>query len=146
MSRRLWIAPLLLAASAAIAGAEPPIPADVSVVTPDASLPASLTGYAGKWSGIWIGAGDRLPHVLIVEKISTESFIAVYSWGDSQGEYANLKAGSRRITGTVADGTLSAKMGQASVAYVLNSNGTISGTFTNARGFQSKATLKKQAS
>ena len=146
MRSSIWVAAFLIASGGAIAGAEPPIPADVNVVTPDAALPAPLAGYAGRWSGMWIGAGDRLPHILIVEKISPESFSAVYAWGDSQGEYGSLKAGSRRITGTVADGKLSAKLGPASVVYILKDDGTIAGTFTNARGFESKATLKKQKS
>ncbi|MDM0111348.1 hypothetical protein QTI66_04260 [Variovorax sp. J22R133] len=134
---------LVLTATMAMAGPEPTLPGDINMVAPAADLPAPVAGYAGKWTGTWIGAGDRLNHVLIVENIAANAFSAVYAWGDSQGEYANAKAGWRRINGTVADGKLSAKIGQANVVYVLNPNGTISGTYTNARGFESKATLKK---
>ncbi|MEJ8852244.1 hypothetical protein [Variovorax rhizosphaerae] len=146
MRNLLWISPLVLMASVAVAGPEPILPDDIALVAPAADLPAPLAGYTGKWSGMWVGGGDRLNHVLVVESIAADGFTAVYAWGDSQGEYANAKAGWRRINGTVADGKLSAKLGQSSVIYVLNPNGTISGKYTNAKGFESKATLKKVGS
>ena len=144
MRNALWICPFVLTANLALAGPEPSLPSDINLVAPSPDLPGPVAGYAGRWSGMWIGAGDRLNHILVVEQIAADGFTAVYAWGDSQGEYSNLKAGWRRIHGTVADGKLSAKLGQASVTYVLNANGTISGTYTNAKGFQSKATLKKE--
>jgi hypothetical protein len=140
-----WITPLLLTATMAIAGPEASLPPDVNLVVPDDSVPAAMAKYSGRWSGTWTGGGDRLNHVLIVEKISPEGFVAIYAWGDSLGQNGNLKAGWRRINGTVDNGKLTAKLGQASVSYVLNPDGTINGTYTNARGFDSKATLKKDA-
>jgi len=140
-----WITPLMLSATFALAGPDAPIPPDINMVAADASIPAPLAQYSGRWSGMWVGAGDRLNHVLIIEKISPEAFTAVYAWGDSMGEYGNTKAGWRRINGTVDNGKLAAKLGQANVSYEMNSNGTISGVFTNAKGFASKATLKKDA-
>jgi hypothetical protein len=136
---------LLALGTSAVAGEDPPLPSDVNVVSPAADLAPKSSGYSGRWTGMWIGAGDRLNHILIIENVSADAFSAIYSVGDSLTNEGRTKAGWRRIQGTVLEGKLMAKLGANNVEYVMQSDGTLAGTFTNARGFSSKATMKKSS-
>lgn len=70
---------------------QPPIPADLAVEVPNASLPAEVKAFSGKWRGRWYytGIGSRglsegLNSIMAVEKIlDLENASIVYAWGDS---------------------------------------------------------------
>jgi len=123
------------------------LPQDVRVIAPRPDMESNKARFSGIWSGVWIGLGDRLPHTLVVETLSEQTFSGVYATGDSLTPGLSLQARWWRIYGTVESGRLTAKLppsaGDATVTYVLNSDGTVSGTFTNRLGFSSKAHLTK---
>ena len=62
----------------------PPMPPDLKVVPPPASVPRENARFAGRWVGKW---EEQLDHVLVVElevqNDQVTEVIAVYAWGVS---------------------------------------------------------------
>jgi hypothetical protein len=65
--------------------AEPPLPADLSIVPPDSSLPQQLKALSGKWGGTKRFSGGRrqptMDEIIVFEKITAEEAQLVYAHG-----------------------------------------------------------------
>jgi hypothetical protein len=70
---------------------QPPIPADLAVEVLNATLPAEVKAFFGKWRGRWYytgpysrGLSEGLNSIMVVKKIlDLENASVVYAWGDS---------------------------------------------------------------
>jgi hypothetical protein len=70
---------------------QPPIPTDLVVEAPNASLPPEVKAFSGKWRGRWYYTGicnrgliEGLNSIMVVEKIlDLENASVVYARGDS---------------------------------------------------------------
>ena len=62
--------------------AEPPLPADLSIVPPDSSLPQQIRALSGKWGGTKkFGGGKKLTmdEIIVFEKITADEAQVVYA-------------------------------------------------------------------
>lgn len=59
----------------------PPMPPDIAIKKPAASLPAQIKALSGKWTGQW-NAYYGWDTVLYVEEINQTSAKVVFAWGD----------------------------------------------------------------
>jgi len=66
--------------------AKVPIPNDISIISPDKTLPKELAAFSGSWEGVWSDYATAT--VLIVEEINTESAKVIYCLGESMGLYS----------------------------------------------------------
>jgi dienelactone hydrolase len=151
-SRRLHAYALLLLGSAfslllaTLAHAQFPLPQDVQIVAPGLNVPVQAAAFSGVWaSGAWDGI---LPHVLIVENISTAGEASViYSYADAPDW--NAKASFSRVQGRIENGrlTFTLRKGAARVEYVIGAGGDLNGTYTIGKNvskvFLTKTTLEK---
>ena len=73
-----------------------PLPDDVKIIPPSASVPAKLAKFSGRWGPArWDG---KLCHNLVVEELTDDGKArAVYSWGVFKDWHVN-KPGYRRWT------------------------------------------------
>ena len=78
-----------------------PLPSDKKVVLPDPNI-GNIAKCSGIWAGEWKmgGATSFIPIVIIVEKITNEEVIAVYS--QTQGSIVGVKEGWSRLRGKVS--------------------------------------------
>jgi predicted dehydrogenase len=60
-----------------------PLPSDISIISPDPSLPEEVRALSGKWVGQW-NAGKQWGWdcAIYVEKVDKDSAQVVHSWGD----------------------------------------------------------------
>lgn len=78
-----------------------PLPAGTAIQPHDPGLPPELRAFVGKWGGTWDGI---LPSLVVVERVDAFGGArGVYIWGDTP----DIRAGSSRFRGQVADGVLS---------------------------------------
>ena len=59
----------------------PPVPPDIAIKKPAASLPAQIKALSGKWTGQW-NAYHGWDTMLYVEEINQTSAKVVFAWGD----------------------------------------------------------------
>jgi hypothetical protein len=116
-----------------------PLPADLKVVVPDASLPPDVKQFSGRWVGSWSDPG--LDHVLVVEEISSPDHVtAVYAYGTNQ--YVP-KAGFTRVRGKIDARKLTFTLRNgAVVTYVLALDGELKGEYERP-GAIVRATMKR---
>lgn len=137
----------LLVAGCASGPSSAPLPPDVNLVVPSASLAPDIRALAGKWSGKWKSRYGQLDHVLIVERLEGSSASVIYSTGalvSTQG--GGPSPGWFRVNGTVEPGTLTLSMRNgAQVTYKLQADGTLSGTYVR-QGDTSTGTLTRENS
>jgi hypothetical protein len=81
MKRLAIVIAFLLGVGIVAHGAEPPLPADLSIVPPDSALPQQLKSLSGKWATTWRYKNPRLSNdaVLVFEKITAEEASVVYA-------------------------------------------------------------------
>lgn len=106
----------------------PPLPQDVTVVTPAADVPKDVAAFSGRWSGQW---RQTLDHVLVVEKIEGRNVTFIYSRGVAPA-WNITRSAFERVTGTVDEtGVLRGKLSYgAEVAYRLSQDHqTLTGEF-----------------
>lgn len=85
-----------------------PLPADISVEKPDATIGRDLAAFSGKWYGEW--RGDRTNAfmaelIIVVEKIAqssvTVSYVGVGRWGQLDGRRWNYRLSAEYIDGAL---------------------------------------------
>ena len=123
----------------------PPMPPDLRVVPPPASVPRENAKFSGRWVGKW---DDALDHVLVVEiELQNEQateVIAVYSWGVS-GALGVGFPGWTRVRGRIEDGALRLELPrvQARAVYTMQSDGTLVGEYWRGDTITSRARLAR---
>src|SRR5215470_2976789 len=95
----------LLLATTGCGGAVVSLPDNVRVQAPASTVPQNAAAFSGKWGGVWDG---ELPHVLVVEEVTSDGASVIYAWGDS--EAWGMRAGYRRVEGTISDNVLVVKL------------------------------------
>lgn len=119
ISRRLFAKsvatlPILTAAyrgAEARSASDVPLPADLEIIRPYASVPSDMARFSGTWRGMWDGVLD---HVLAVERDTPPSGVIVYAWGRAprwkieRGGWFRLNAriGPRTLETTLPSGAL----------------------------------------
>ena len=78
-----------------------PLPKDVKVVPPSATIPRQAAAFSGKWMGTW---DIKLDHVLVVERIEGNRAQILYAWGSV--EEWGLEACFTRDVGTLQGNVL----------------------------------------
>jgi hypothetical protein len=121
--RGVFVMVLLAAGCAATSVALPP---DAKVEAPAPSIPREQAEFAGKWQGVWDG---KLPHVLVVERITSEGVDVIYATGYSM-EW-RMNPSWTRAKGKFQDGrTLVVTLPRpAKATYVRQPDGTIDATY-----------------
>jgi len=117
-----------------------PMPPDLRVLPPGKDISAELAEFSGKWYGVW---DNILEHVLAVKEVTPTHVVVVYAvgtapaWNIHQPRWYEVNA-------EFVDKALVVKFPriQVTVTYKMNKDGTLSGTYENARGV-SRATLKR---
>jgi len=124
-----------------------PAPAEYRFVPPRKDLDPKIAAFWGQWQGMWIYPWDQLEHVLVVETLSENTFSAVYSVGDSVGQFGNTKRRWRRIYGVAAPGrlvtTTYVDTRPIVTTYVLRDDGSLSATYDPHLGPVSVARMVK---
>jgi hypothetical protein len=134
--RHLLVLALLAAGCAATSVALPP---DAKVEAPASSIPTEQARFSGKWQGVWDG---KLPHVLVVERITAEGVDVIYATGHSM-EW-RMNPSWTRAKGKFVDArTLAVTLSRpATATYVMQPDGTIDATYEWA-GPRAKARLER---
>jgi len=118
------------------------LPPDTVVILPADEIAASAKAFSGRWEGLW---DQRMPHVLVVEKIkSNTEAIVLYAW--QEPPVANgWKAGWARITATIDGNTLRVPLRDGIKAwYELLPDGTLKAGYSRPKSStQSNAVLRK---
>lgn len=118
------------------------LPPDTVVIPPADEIAASAKAFSGRWEGQW---DQRMPHVLVVEKIkSNTEAIILYAW--QEPPVANgWKAGWGRITATIDGNTLRVPLRDGIKAwYELLPDGTLKAGYSRPNSStQSNAVLRK---
>jgi dienelactone hydrolase len=130
---RTWVVMLLGSLCglcwAQVSSASVALPSDVRIEPPGREVPAAAAAFSGVWAG---GAWDGvLPHVLIVEQVSTTGDAAVISgWGDAPDW--QMTRGFTRVQGRIDNGRLSLVYPHrgARAEYVIDTQGALQGTHT----------------
>lgn len=105
-----------------------PLPSDVKVAPPPASVPANISRFAGAWArGAWDGV---LPHVLVVETVDgTGRAKVVYAVGDSAE--ANVTRGYRRVTGRIVGDLLTLDLSEGTSVLYHVAGDSLRGTYVS---------------
>ena len=118
------------------------LPPDTVVIPPTEEIAATAKAFSGRWEGLW---DQRMPHVLVVEKIkSNTEAVVLYAW--QEPPVANgWKAGWARIVAAVDGNTLRVPLRDGIKAwYELLSDGTLKAGYLRANSStQSNAVLRK---
>ncbi len=118
------------------------LPADVTIVPPDPSIPAAIARYSGTWRGAW---GGSMEHVMIVESIPTPA-TAMIIFATGSNTTLGYQPGWRRGSARFEDGKLIYESTTSSVTtqYIVQSNGTLAATYRNPpMGLYGQATMTK---
>ena len=118
----LFVAGLLLITTLAIAGSNvPPLPSDVKI---DYSTESPWTGI---WLGTWESKAGNGDITLVVESLSGNIAIIVWSWYDVRSVTSpQLKyetSGFARMTATIKDRTMKTSWGRNKYVFKLHENG-----------------------
>lgn len=119
-----------------------PLPQDMTIMAPKASLPPGVKAFSGKWVGAWDASGRD--HVLVVEEIlDADRAIVVYAWG-AKADAANPgRPGFMRLRGVIKANQLKLTLNDgASATYVLTPSGELKAKWEQ-REEALQATLKK---
>jgi hypothetical protein len=128
----------LLLATAGCGGAVVSLPDNVRVQAPASTVPQNAAAFSGMWQGVWDG---ELPHVLVVEEVTSDGASVIYAWGDSTAW--DRQAGYWRVKGTISDNVLVVKLERpATVTYRMQSNGTLDASYEWS-GAIARATMRK---
>ena len=145
MNRLMLVAvACLLIAGCANQPSSAPLPADLAIVNPDASVPADIRGSSGMWAGKWRGlaGGQQQDTMLVVERIAGNEASVVYS----QGAHVRFRSLHLRATAKVENGVLTfsvpLKDGPAVYSYNLQGDGSLDAKM-EYRGFKAVSTLKR---
>ena len=148
-ARRIWDVGGGLALGLVVAGCAveplpvPPMPPDLKVVSPPASVPRENARFAGRWVGKW---EEQLDHVLVVELVvqndQATEVVAVYSWGVS-AELGVGTPGWSRVRGRIENGALRLELTrvQATAVYTMQPDGTLVGEYWRGDKVTSRARL-----
>lgn len=100
------------------------LPDDVKVEPPKSSVPAKRAAFSGRWEGIWDG---NLPHLLVVEEVTSDEAMVVYAWGST----GQLREGYSRVKAKFKDDdTLIATLQRpATATYVMQPDGTLNAVY-----------------
>lgn len=114
-----------------------PLPPDVRIVPPSATVPSALAAFSGRWVGVW----DRsLDHVFIVEEVTPPGVAFIYAWGTNPG-WNILRPGWVRARGQFVGEELQARLANmAFITYRRAPNDTIGATY-ELQGITARATL-----
>ena len=121
----------------------PPMPPDLMIVAPPASVPAANARFAGRWTGRW---EEQLDHFLIVELLvqngQTTEVVAVYSWGTSP-QLGVGTPGWTRVRGRIENGALRLELTrvQATAVYTMQADGSLAGEYWRGERVTSRARL-----
>jgi hypothetical protein len=140
-TRRLMFGPVLGVSLLAVACAATSValPPDTKVETPASSVPREQAAFAGKWQGVWDG---KLPHILVVERITPEGVDVIYATGHSM-EWRMSPSWTRAKGKFVDTRTLAVTLSRpATATYVMQPDGTIDATYEWA-GPRAKARLER---
>jgi hypothetical protein len=116
-----------------------PLPSDVRIIPPEATVLQQLAAFSGKWSGVWDGI---LHHILVVEEITPPHAVVIYAWGTAP-QWQIAQPGWSRVQGEFVDGALKFSLRRpATVMYRLQPDGTLDATYEWAGGI-SRANLTR---
>jgi hypothetical protein len=125
-----------------------PLPANLRVLVPPASIPTKLADYLGAWGGDkrWNNVGRQA--ILIVESVDEAgTAIGVYAHGLPLAPNGNQNpARFVSFAGTVSDKGLTFKWGAATYTFMLMPDGTMWGQWgltTEARHFDLAVVLER---
>ena len=118
------------------------LPPDAVVIPPTEEIAATANAFSGRWEGLW---DQRMPHVLVVEKINSNTeAVVIYAW--QEPPVANAwRAGWGRITATIDGNTLRVPLRDGIKAwYELLPDGTLKAGYSRpTSATQSRAVLRK---
>jgi len=116
LGRHLWLClalalGLALGTQAALAKEchhETLLPADIRLIAPDPEVPEAVARFAGAWSGVSVGPGDRTPicETLVVEGVYTNGYARVIFSVGTSAALDVRQPGFGRATGRIVDGEL----------------------------------------
>lgn len=124
---------LIVALGSSVRAEETALPGAISIINPSQDVPKNMAIFSGVWTG---GAWDGiLPHALIVENVSSDGTAAVI-YATGEGPEWKTKPSWIRATGKIENGELVffLRAGKARVAYHLEGNSRLIGSFETERG------------
>lgn len=142
----LLAAGIMVALAATCAAQPTPLPDNITIATPDPSIPAPIAAFLGKWVGTW-DAG--LASTVVVRKIAPTKSDGVYtadviySWGTFPS-WGILRADYRQYEAEIKLGVLSFRPGMsaASFGFAEGDATSLKGEFRN-RGGTTQGTFRK---
>ncbi|MGE0717891.1 MAG: hypothetical protein AB7P02_20765 [Alphaproteobacteria bacterium] len=132
-----------LAAGSAARADDIPLPPDVNIVTPDATVPPVLSRFVGKYAGKW---DTGLGGILVVESVDrTGAAAVVYAWSDF--EVYRTKRGWLRTNGKIVGDRLILDRftNGASVEYELRGDGSLRGMYSRGSGAPAGGSFARSA-
>jgi pimeloyl-ACP methyl ester carboxylesterase len=140
------LAGILLGGVCRLACAQVPLPADLSIQSPGAGVPAADAVFLGAWgNGAWDG---RIPTALIVERVAVDGTAeVVYARGAT--EHPKIAAHWQRLEGRFADHRLTIHLPDPDssagyrVQYRIVAPGHLEGDVTNYDGSRGAAFLRR---
>ena len=139
----MGLALLTLAISGVVATAGPslpkgvPLPEEIVVTRPDPNVNPDYAPFSGTWTGAW--GGNKLDHVLVVEKIEGNKAHVIYAWG-TYPNWGIFESGwVRRVAEFGGDGLEVKDLGPNHATYNFDKDGTLRGWY---RGPRANTTIK----
>lgn len=110
-----------------------PLPSDAKIVSPKATGSPARAAFSGQWFGTW--EGNKLEHILIVERINGEEATVIYAFADSAAW--QVSRSYVRVKGSFADDgkTLVVKLQRpATVTYTMRKDGRLDASYSSSGG------------
>lgn len=107
-----------------------PLPKQLEMKPPDASVRSEIARYHGAWVGAW---GDDLRHVLVIESIEQSGKAAIVYATSGSAAYSAW-ASWQRIDGMIGESGAHLSLGHAEVTYELNGPDRLLGNFAHKSG------------
>lgn len=117
-----------------------PLPSDLKIVLPDASIPEEFARFSGKWHGLW---DEKMGHILVVERIVTPEEVHVIYAYEKFPEYRAYTANWHRVIGKFKNGELYLELREGEIAIYKYKNGRLIASYRKGP-YHSVATLTKQ--
>jgi len=148
MRLRIALASVMLSAVCSLACAQVPLPTDLSIQTPAATVPADDAAFSGAWgNGAW---GGIAPTALIVEQVDGDGTVQlIYARGST--EQPKIAAHWLRVTGRIEDHRLTIHLPDPDssagflVHYRIMAPGQLEGDLTTRDGWRTHAFLQQIA-
>ncbi len=146
MKLRFVLAVILLFTSRGVAWPQVPLPTDLSIQPPGASVPAADTAFSGAWgNGAWDGS---TPTALIVEQVDEDGTAKVI-YARGAAKHPKVAAQWLRLTGRIEDDCLTIHLPDPNssagfrVQYRIMAPGRLEGALTTWDGWRTQAFLQQ---